>query len=56
MGIDLAKHNKVYESVLSQNKELKVRKAGLLSSGNLRKLAKKHYLREPKAKQIIVVE
>lgn len=56
MGIELAKHNKVYEAVLTQNKELKAKKAGLLSTVNLRKYARKHNLKEPKAKQIIVVE
>lgn len=56
MGIELAKHNKAYEAVLTQNKELKAHKAGLLSAGNLRKFARKHHLQEPKAKQIIVVE
>lgn len=56
MGIELAKHNKNYESIISQNKELKAKKAGLLSAVNLRKFARKHKLHEPKAKQIIVVE
>ena len=47
-------NQKTKEEVLN-NKELKAKKANLLSVGRLRKLAKKHNLQEPKQKQIIVV-
>ncbi|MBT6326901.1 MAG: hypothetical protein HOJ35_13110 [Bdellovibrionales bacterium] len=38
-----------------ENKELEARKARLLSNNNLRKLAKKHGLAEPKQSQIIII-
>lgn len=38
-----------------ENKDLKAKKARLLSTRNLRELAQKHNLTEPNQKQIIVV-
>ncbi|MCF8058138.1 MAG: hypothetical protein K9K67_02510 [Bacteriovoracaceae bacterium] len=47
--------NKDIEKVLLDNKELKARKARLLSVKRLRKMASKYELKQPKQKQIIVL-
>lgn len=47
--------NKDIQKVLVDNKELKAKKARLLSINRLRKLAQKYELRQPKQKQIIVL-
>lgn len=47
--------NKDIERVSVENKDLKARKARLLSIKRLRKMAQTHNLIEPKQKQIIVV-
>ncbi len=46
---------KEIERINSENKELKAKKAGLLSVKSLRRIAKKHSLKEPNKKQIIVI-
>ncbi len=43
------------KSILLENKELKAKKAKRLSIKNLKRLAAKYELREPKQKQIIVI-
>lgn len=48
-------YNKLIEEAIHENKELKAKKAKLLSSQNLRDLASKHNLTEPKQEQIIVI-
>lgn len=47
--------NKDIEKVIVNNKELKAKKAKLLSVKRLRKLAAKYQLKQPKQKQIIVL-
>lgn len=47
--------NRKIRNVTLENKRLKAQEAELLSSKNLRDLAKKHKLAEPSQKQIIVV-
>jgi cell division protein FtsL len=47
--------NSKIEKNLSENKELKAKKAKLLSAKNLRAMANKHSLKQPSQKQIIVV-
>jgi hypothetical protein len=47
--------NKDIEKVVLDNKELKAKKARLLSVKRLRKLASKYDLKQPKQKQIIVL-
>lgn len=47
--------NSKIEKNLLENKELKARKAKLLSTKNLRSMASKHNLKQPNPKQIIVV-
>lgn len=47
--------NKDIEKVVLDNKELKARKARLLSVKRLRKMASKYQLRQPKQNQIIVL-
>lgn len=47
--------NKDIEKVILNNKELKAKKAKLLSVKRLRKLAAKYQLKQPKQKQIIVL-
>jgi hypothetical protein len=51
----IAKTNKDIEKVLLDNKELKAKKARMLSSDKLRKLASIHHLEQPKQDQIIVI-
>lgn len=47
--------NKDIDKVVLDNKELKAKKARLLSVKRLRKLASKYDLKQPKQKQIIVL-
>lgn len=47
--------NKDIEKVVLDNKELKAKKARLLSVKRLRTLASKYDLKQPKQKQIIVL-
>ncbi|MGB0453796.1 MAG: hypothetical protein ACPGJV_08770 [Bacteriovoracaceae bacterium] len=56
LGFELSTQNKEYEKVLAVNKDLRAKRASLLSANNLKKLAKKHKLKEPKAKQLIIIE
>ncbi len=46
---------KKIETVLIENKELKAQRARSLSIKSLRKMAKKHGLKQPKQKQMIVI-
>ncbi len=43
------------EDATSENKDLRASKARLLSTGNVRLLAKKHGLAQPRQEQIIVI-
>lgn len=47
--------NSTIEKNVLENKELKAKKAKLLSTKNLRAMANKHSLKQPSQKQIIVV-
>ncbi|MFT6068781.1 MAG: cell division protein FtsL [Bacteriovoracaceae bacterium] len=47
--------NSKIEKHLLENKELKAKKAKMLSTKNLRHMASKHSLKQPTQKQIIVV-
>ncbi len=47
--------NSKIEKHLLENKELKAKKAKMLSTKNLRNMASKHSLKQPTQKQIIVV-
>ena len=47
--------NKDIEKVMLENKELKAKKAKMLSVKSLKKMAKKHGLSQPKQDQIIVI-
>ena len=51
----ISKANRDIEKVLLDNKELKAKKARMLSSEKLRKLASIHHLEQPKQDQIIVI-
>lgn len=51
----ITKSNKDIDKVAMDNKELKAKKARLLSSDKLRKLASVHHLDQPKQDQIIVI-
>lgn len=51
----ITKANKDIDKVSMDNKELKAKKARLLSSDKLRKLASVHHLDQPKQDQIIVI-
>jgi cell division protein FtsL len=51
----ITKTNKDIERVMLDNKELKAKKARLLSSDKLRRLASIHHLDQPKQDQIIVI-
>lgn len=48
-------YNKSIEESIHENKELKAKRAKLLSTQNLKDLAYKHNLTEPKQEQIIVI-
>lgn len=58
-GVELdykvAEINKEIKTIESDGKELKAKKAHLLSVQNLRTLAKKYNLKHPTSKQIIVI-
>ena len=47
--------NKDIEKVMLENKELKAKKAKMLSVKSLKKMAKNHGLSQPKQDQIIVI-
>jgi len=51
----ITKSNKEIEKVLLDNKELKAKKARMLSTDKLRKLASIHNLDQPKQEQIIII-
>ncbi len=51
----ISKTNKDIEKVLMDNKELKAKKARMLSAEKLRRLASIHHLEQPKQDQIIVI-
>ena len=55
IGYKIAFINKDMEKIVLENKELKVKKAKLLSSNRLKSFAKKYKLRQPKQKQIIII-
>lgn len=55
MDYQITKANKDIEKVLLDNKELKAKKARMLSSEKLRKLASAHNLDQPKQDQVIVI-
>lgn len=55
MDYKITHTNREIEKVILDNKELKAKKAKLLSSDKLRKLAAVHNLDQPKQEQIIVV-
>ncbi len=56
MDYKISFHNKEIEKVLLDNKELKAKKARILSADKLRSLAEKHNLSQPKQNQIIVIQ
>jgi hypothetical protein len=51
----ISKTNRDIEKVLMDNKELKAKKARMLSADKLRRLASVHHLEQPKQDQIIVI-
>ena len=55
IGYKIAFVNRDMKKAVLENKELKVKKAKLLSSNQLKKFAKKYKLRQPKQKQIIII-
>lgn len=55
MDYKISKTNKEIEKVLLDNKELKAKRARMLSSEKLRKLASMHNLDQPKQEQVIVI-
>jgi cell division protein FtsL len=55
MNYQISSLNKDIEKVKVEGKELKAKKAKLLSVKNLRKMAKAHDLQQPRQKQIIVI-
>jgi hypothetical protein len=55
MDYKITKSNKEIEKVLLDNKELKAKKARMLSTDKLRKLASIHHLDQPRQNQIIVI-
>jgi cell division protein FtsL len=55
MDYKITKSNKDIEKVMLDNKELKAKKARMLSSEKLRKLASVHNLDQPKQDQVIVI-
>ena len=55
MDYTISKTNREIEKVIMYNKELKAKKARMLSAEKLRKLASAHNLDQPKQEQIIVI-
>lgn len=55
MDYTISKTNREIEKVILDNKELKAKKARMLSAEKLRKLAMVHHLDQPKQDQIIVI-
>jgi uncharacterized protein YtpQ (UPF0354 family) len=55
MDYAISKTNREIEKVILDNKELKAKKARMLSADKLRKLAFAHNLDQPKQEQIIVI-
>ena len=55
MDYTISKTNREIEKVIMDNKELKAKKARMLSADKLRKLAMAHRLDQPKQDQIIVI-
>lgn len=55
MDYKISKTNKEIEKVMLDNKELKAKRARMLSSDKLRKLASAHNLDQPKQEQVIVI-
>ncbi|MBC7715149.1 MAG: hypothetical protein H7177_17520 [Rhizobacter sp.] len=55
MDYTINKTNREIEKVVLDNKELKAKKARMLSADKLRKLAMAHHLDQPKQDQIIVI-
>lgn len=55
MDYTISKTNREIEKVIMDNKELKAKKARMLSADKLRKLAMAHNLDQPKQDQIIVI-
>jgi len=55
MDYTISKTNREIEKVIMDNKELKAKKARMLSADKLRKLAMAHHLDQPKQDQIIVI-
>ncbi|EQC50076.1 hypothetical protein [Bacteriovorax sp. DB6_IX] len=55
MNYQLSSISKDIEKVKVEGKELKAKKAKLLSVNNLRKMARNYKLQQPKQKQIIVI-
>ena len=51
----ISQTNKNIDKVMLDNKELKAKKARMLSSDKLRRLASIHHLEQPKQDQIIVI-
>lgn len=55
MDYSISKTNREIEKIIMDNKELKAKKARMLSAEKLRKLASVHNLDQPKQEQIIVI-
>ncbi len=55
IGYEMASLNNDIGKIVLENKELKAKKAKLLSVGRLKNLAKKYKLRQPKQEQIIII-
>ncbi len=55
MDYSISKTNREIEKIVLDNKELKAKKARMLSAEKLRRLASTHQLEQPKQEQIIVI-